>query len=110
MADDYSLYKHGEMYENHGNDGKYTATGNETLHMIRSSIRSTVEDTRTRFIDDDDEGKTADYKRSQRIDEHEPGGKISRHSALQEDTGFSIVTQETDDIFKIFKQIHDWKS
>ena len=33
-----------------------------------------------------------------------------RHSALQEDTGFSIVTQETDDIFKIFKQIHDWKS
>ena len=32
------------------------------------------------------------------------------HSALQEDTGFSIVTQETDDIFKIFKQIHDWKS
>ena len=32
------------------------------------------------------------------------------HSALQEDKGFSIVTQETDDIFKIFKQIHDWKS
>ena len=39
-----------------------------------------------------------------------PSKIITLHSALQEDTGFSIVTQETDDIFKIFKQIHDWKS
>ena len=46
--------------------------------MIRSSIRSSVEDTRTRLIADDYEGKTVDYKRSQRINEHEQGGNISR--------------------------------